>query len=368
MPEPQDYYEVLGVAQNSDARTIKNAFRELALKFHPDRNKQPDAEERFKRIAEAYAVLSDPKKRADYDARGFEAVAGFSREDLFGGINFDDIFSGLGFDLAGTSPFASFFGRHRPTGPARGADVEVDLPVPLARIVSGGDQELVIQRPLTCLDCHGTGEAGGAKPPECTACHGTGRLTRSHRNDGEHVLIQQVSVCPTCGGRGICPAHPCPTCHGHGEGLQDERLLVTVPVGAEEGLALRLPGKGMPSKAPGGAPGDLYAVVHMQADPRFERAGADLLRLENLPVTAAVLGTTLTVPTVDGSAQVFVPPGTQPDAVLRLKNKGLPKLGGGACGDLYVRLAIKIPEQLTPKQRALFEALRTLEAHPDNPQ
>ena len=368
MSEPQDYYEVLGVARNADARAIKNAFRDLALKFHPDRNKQPDAEAHFKRIAEAYAILSDPKKRADYDARGFEAVSGFSHEDLFRGIDFEDIFSGLGFDFGGDGPFASFFGPRRAKGPARGANVEVTLPVSLARVVSGGDEELVIQRPLTCPDCHGTGEAGGVKPPECTTCHGTGRLTRSHRNDDQHVLIQQVSTCPNCGGRGICPAHPCPTCQGHGEVLQDERLWVTVPVGADDGLTLRLPGKGMPSKVPGGVPGDLYAVVRTQPDLRFERLGADLLRLEEVPVSAAVLGTTLIVPTLDGSAEVFVPPGTQPDAVLRLKAKGLPILGAGACGDLYVRLAVKIPEQLTPKQRALFEALRELETHPSNPE
>ena len=358
--QKRDYYEVLGVARDADAKAIKDAFRELALRYHPDRNKEPGAEERFKEIAEAYAILSDPKKRADFDARGFAGVAGFSREDLFGGINFEDIFGGLNFDFGGGHPFEGFFHRRR-SGPAHGANIEVEVNVPLARVASGGEVQVQLTRPATCPDCHGTGEAGGAAPPRCEACQGSGRITHSRRDDKEHILIQHITTCPACEGRGFKLAHPCPRCQGRGEVVQEESLTVKIPVGVEEGMALRIPGKGMPSPDAGGVAGDLYAVVRTESDPRFERVGADLLRQTLISVTEAVLGTTLTVPTLDGSASVTVPPGTQPDAVLRLKGKGLPVFGKGAHGDLYVRIGVCIPERLSASQRALFEQLHALE-------
>ncbi|MBK5206353.1 MAG: DnaJ domain-containing protein [Polaromonas sp.] len=359
MSTQRDYYEVLGVARDADQKAIKGAFRDLALKYHPDRNKETGAEERFKEIAEAYAILSDPKKRADYDARGFAGVAGFSREDLFSGINFEDIFGGLNFDFGGGSPFEGFFHRRR-SGPARGANIEVDVLVPLERVVSGGEEEVRLTRPATCPACHGTGEKGGAAPTKCEACAGTGRITRSRRDDKEHVLIQQISTCPACEGRGSTLEHPCPQCQGRGEVEQEESLTVKIPVGVEEGLALRIPGKGMPSPEPGGVAGDLFAVVRTRPDSRFERMGPDLLRRETIPLTDAVLGATLTVPTLEGSASVTVPPGTQPDAVLRLKEKGLPAFGEGPRGDLYLRIGVRVPEQLTQQERELYEKLRAL--------
>jgi molecular chaperone DnaJ len=358
--QKRDYYEVLGVARDADAKAIKDAFRELALRYHPDRNKEPGAEDRFKEIAEAYAILSDPQKRADYDARGFAGVAGFSREDLFGGINFEDIFGGLNFGFGGGNPFEGFFHRRR-SGPAHGANIEVEVNVPLARVASGGEVQVHLTRPATCLACHGTGEEGGAAPPRCEACQGSGRITRSRRDDKEHILIQHITPCPACEGRGFKLAHPCPSCQGRGEVVQDESLTLKIPVGVEDGMALRIPGKGMPSPDAGGAAGDLYAVVRTEPDPRFERVGADLLRQTSITVTEAVLGTTLTVPTLDGSACVTVPPGTQPDAVLRLKGKGLPVFGKGVHGDLFVRLAVSIPEHLSAAQRQLFEQLQALE-------
>ena len=358
--QKRDYYEVLGVARDADAKAIKDAFRELALRYHPDRNKEPGAEERFKDIAEAYAILSDPKKRADFDARGFAGVADFSREDLFGGINFDDIFSGLNFGFGSGNPFEGFFHRRR-AGPAHGADIEVEVHVPLARVASGGEVQVQLTRPAPCTACHGSGEAGGAAPPKCEACQGTGRITHSRRDDKQHILIQHVTTCTDCDGRGFKRVHPCTACQGRGEVVQDESLTLTIPVGVEEGMALRIPGKGMPSPDAGGPAGDLYAVVRTEPDPRFERVGADLLRQTPISVIDAVLGTTLTVPTLDGSASVTVPPGTQPDAVLRLKGKGLPVFGKGAHGDLYVRLAVRIPQHLSAAQRQLFEQLRALE-------
>jgi len=358
----RDYYEILGVARDADQKAIKDAFRNLALKYHPDRNKEPGAEERFKEIAEAYAVLSDAKKRADYDARGFAGVAGFSQQDLFSGINFEDIFGGLNFDFGGASPFEGFFRRRAAAqrGPRRGANIEVELFVPLERVASGGEERVRLTHPAACPACHGTGGRDGAAATPCPACGGSGRITRSRREEKEHVLIQQVTLCPSCHGRGSVIEHPCPECRGSGEVQREESLTVKIPVGIEEGMALRIPGKGMPSPDPGGTAGDLFVVVYARRDPRFERSGADLLRLESIPLIDAVLGAQLHVPTLDGSASVTVPAGTQPDAVLRLKGKGLPTFGGGHRGDLYLRIAVRIPEHLTREERELYERLRAI--------
>lgn len=302
--------------------------------------------------------MSDPKKRAEYDARGFAGVADFSREDLFGGINFEDIFGGLNFDFGGFGPFEGFFRRR--TGPPRGANIEVDLYVPLERVASGGEEKVRFGRPATCSACHGTGAEGGAAPRTCKECGGSGRISHSRQEKKEHVLIQQITTCPACGGRGSIIDRPCPQCHGSGEVEQKEVLTVKIPQGVEEGMALRIPGKGMPSPQAGGANGDLFVVVRTRRDPRFERAGADLLRQETVSLTDAVLGATLEVPTLHGSASVSIPSGTQPGAVLRLKGKGLPEFGNPRHGELYLRIEVRVPERLTREERELYERLRTL--------
>ncbi len=351
---------MLGVGKDADRKAIKDAFRSLAMKYHPDRNKEPGAEERFKEIAEAYAILSDPKKRSEYDARGFAGVEGFSQEDLFSGINFEDIFGGL--DFGGSSPFDMFFGRRRHAGPARGANIEVELTVPLERVANGGEEKVRLGRPSPCRACSGTGSEGGAPARTCETCKGSGRITHSSRQEKEHVLIRQISTCPACHGRGSIIEHPCHVCHGSGQEDKEETLTVKIPQGVEEGMVLRIPGKGMPSDERGGMTGDLFVVVRTQSDPRFERAGADLLRRETISLTDAVLGTTLEVPTLDGSATVTIPPGTQPDEVLRLKGKGLPEFGNGNRGEMYLRLAVHVPERLTAEEQQLYERLRALAA------
>lgn len=353
---------MLCVTKDVDQKAIKDAFRNLALKYHPDRNKEPNAEERFKEIAEAYAILSDPKKRAEYDSRGFAGVEGFSQEDLFSGINFEDIFGGLNFDFGpgGGSPFDSFFHRRRQTGPARGANIEVDITIPLERVVSGGEEKVHLGRPALCRTCKGIGTEGGVPPKACDTCKGSGRITHSSRKEKEHLLIQQITTCPACHGRGSSIEHPCPICHGTGQEAQEEVLTVKIPKGVEEGMVLRIPGKGMPSHDAGGVNGDLFVVVRSKSDPRFERAGADLLRQESIALTDAVLGATLNVPTLDGSASVEIPPGTQPGSVLRLKGKGLPEFGSDRHGELYLRIEVHVPETLTQDERELYERLRTL--------
>jgi molecular chaperone DnaJ len=350
---------VLGVAKDADQKAIKDAFRNLALKYHPDRNKEPDAEERFKEIAGAYAILSNPQKRAEYDARGFAGVAETSQEDLFNSINFEDIFGGLNFDFGGDNLFGRFFRRHH-KGSSRGANIEVDLFITLQQVAKGGEEEVHYTRPVTCYACHGTGGEGGVAPPKCETCGGTGRITHSQRKEKEHMLIQHIVPCSACLGHGSINEHPCPECHGSGKLEKEEMLTVKIPVGIEEGMALRIPGKGMPSSAADGVNGDLFVLVRTRRDPRFERTGANLLRTETISLSDAVLGTTLKVPTLEGSINVTVPAGTRPDTVLRLKEKGLPDFGSNQIGDLYLRIGLQVPQHLSSEERVLYERLRAI--------
>jgi molecular chaperone DnaJ len=359
----RDYYEVLGIARDADVKAIRDAFRRLALKYHPDRNKSPDAEERFKEIAEAYAVLSDPKKRAEYDARGFAGVAGFTPEDLFSGIDFSDIFGDAGFGLdigfGAGGLFDRLFGR-RSAGPERGQDLRVELVLPLETIARGGEETVRYTRPVVCPRCHGSGAEPGTAPRACPACSGSGRKveSRGEQRGKSAIRFQQITVCPDCGGRGSLIDKPCRDCRGEGRVEKGESLKVSIPPGAEEGMALRIPAHGLPSPEPKGPSGDLYVIVAGAPDSRFVRSGADLWRTETLAVADAVLGATLKVPTLDGTVEVTVPSGTQPGAVLRLRGKGLPLFGTRGRGDLNLRIEIKIPERLTVEERALYEKLR----------
>ncbi len=363
--EQRDYYEVLGVARDADAKAIKDRFRELAMKYHPDRNKAPDAEARFKEIAEAYAILSDPKKRAEYDSRGFAGVADFSAEDLFSGIDFGDIFgdAGFGFDLGSSGLFGDFFGRHRrPRGPARGSDLEVRLTIPLSKVNSGGEEMVHFNRPVSCQDCRGSGAEKGSEPRPCSDCNGSGKQVTSRqetKNQGS-ISYQQISVCPVCHGQGSFIDKPCTTCGGRGEINQEDKLKVTIPAGIDEGTALRIPAHGLPSSAAGGTPGDLFVIVYSQRDARFERHGADLWRREIIEIADAVLGTKLSVPTLDGQVEIKVPKGSQPDEVLRLKGKGLPVFGAPMRGDMNIRLQIHIPENPTKAEKELYQQLRDI--------
>jgi molecular chaperone DnaJ len=343
----RDYYEVLGVPREADAAAIKDAFRKLAMQYHPDRNKEPGAEERFKEIAEAYAVLSDPRKRADYDA-------GVSPEDLFAGADLESIFRDFGF---GDTLFERFFGG-MPRGPRRGADIEVDAPVPLERIGNGGEETVRYRRVAPCSQCGGSGASAGTQPRACAACGGSGEKSSSRRERG--VYIRHVSTCPDCGGRGRIIDAPCGACRGAGQVEREESLAVKIPPGAEDGLVLRVPGKGYASPDPRASAGDLLIVVRAAPDERFERRGADLWRVQEIAAPDAVLGAEIRVPTLDGALTVKVPPGTQPDSELRLRGKGLPRFGARGRGDLYVRLAVRLPERPDAEARRLWERLRAL--------
>lgn len=347
---------MLGVPRSADSKVIRDAFRRLALQYHPDRNKEPDSEERFKEIAEAYAILSDPKKRADYDSGGFASVAGMRPEDVFGGIDFGSIFGDLGFGTSG-GLFERFFGPRR--SPARrGVDIEIAVRVSLETIARGGEQRIRYERPDTCSACGGSGaKAGTAKRP-CPSCGGSGERISTHREQG--VTIRRTRVCSECRGSGHVIDNPCPACGGRGSVVREESLVVTIPVGAEEGLTLRIPGKGYASKESSGVAGDLRVIVQSAPDPRFARNGADLWREERIDVADAVLGTELRVPALAETLTVRVPPGMQPDAQLRLRGKGLPHFGARARGDFYLRLVVRLPERPGAEERKLWEGLRAL--------
>lgn len=352
----RDYYEVLGVPRDASEQAIKDSFRQLALKYHPDHNKEPGAEDKFKEIAEAYAVLSDLKKRAAYDTGGFAGVAGFTSEDLFGGINFEDIFGGFGRSHVDfrRGLFGRLFG-HRET---RGEDLRVNLEIPLEKVLTGGEAEVKLPRSETCPDCHGSGAKPGTAPRQCKACSGTGQKTATSHKGG--VLFQQVTICSRCNGRGQFIDEPCQKCGGRGQIEHEERLTVKVPPGVEEGVALRVPGSGLASAEGGGKTGDLFVHISTLADPRFERDGADLWHSAVIDVSDAALGTSLQVPTIDGTATVNVPPGTQPETVLRLTGKGLPRFGGNSRGCVYVKLTVRVPAKLSAEQRRLYGRLQEL--------
>ncbi|MCC6899755.1 MAG: DnaJ domain-containing protein [Polyangiaceae bacterium] len=356
----RDYYEVLGVSRDADEKAIKEAFRELAKKWHPDRNKAPEAEAHFKAVAEAYAVLSDPAKRRQYDQRGFAATDGFSQEDLYGGLDFDDLLSGLGLGFGGRSFFDGFFGRRRTTtGPPRGADVELVLPISLERVLEGGMEPVRFRRAKPCPVCGGSGAKAGTLPKACTDCEGSGKKTRTATRG--HTLFQSVTVCDACHGRGQLVEHPCEGCAGHGQVIANEEVKVRVPPGAPDGLVLRVAGHGTAPPMPGGQSGDLLVIVQTEADQRFERRGCDLFTARVVSVSDAALGRALDVEGLDGHVRVTVPEGTQPDTVLRLTGKGLPHFPGEGRGDLYVVLRVEVPKKLTAEQRELFQKLSKLE-------
>ncbi|MDH3713064.1 MAG: J domain-containing protein [Gammaproteobacteria bacterium] len=357
----RDYYELLGVPRDADAKTIKDAYHRLAMKWHPDRNPAADAEQHFKGIATAYAVLSDPKKRARYDARGFEGVAHFSPEDLFGGLDLGSVFGDLGFGFGpgGQSIFERFFSHDR-APPVRGRNLRVHLQLPLELIATGGTETLRFARPVECSKCHGYGTKSGSPPPSCPECHGAGHrvvTADTKQNKGGSVVIQRMEACTKCLGKGVLSDKPCRRCSGSGQIDEQETLKVTIPQGIEEGMVLRVPQHGLPGAA-GAAPGDLHVVVSSLPDARFQRRGADLWRAQQLDVADAVLGTKVQVATLDSDVEVTIPPGTQPDEVVRMRGKGLPRFHAPGNGDLNLRIQVHIPEKLSTEQRRLYEQLR----------
>jgi molecular chaperone DnaJ len=350
MAATRDYYEVLGVARGASQDEVKKAFRKLAMEHHPDRNHgDAEAEARFKEINEAYAVLSDPEKRSQYDTYG--RVGGIPGFEGFGGA------SGFG-DL-----FDMFFGgqARRPAGPRRGPDLRYRLDLDFREAVFGVEKEIEIPRQETCATCSGSGAEPGTSPTRCPECNGAGQVRRA----AQSILGQVVQIvpCPTCRGEGEVIQTPCHTCRGSGLTQSVRRLRVQVPAGIDDGDQIRLPGEGG-AGAKGGGHGDLYVAVRVAPDPVLRRSGRDVYYDLGVSFSQAALGDTIEVPTVDGPAPLEVPAGTQYGTKLRLAGRGIPHVRGGRRGDQIVIVHVITPTKLTAEQRAALEALggRTGEA------
>ncbi|MDX2235262.1 MAG: molecular chaperone DnaJ [Hyphomonadaceae bacterium] len=342
----RDYYEILGVQRNADAAAIKSAYRKLAMQFHPDQNPgDKAAEEKFKEINEAYAVLSDPEKRAQFDRFGkaaFEGGGGFGA-----GADFSDIFSEVFGDAFGDL-FGQRPGGRRSNGPERGADLRYDLEITLEQAFTGLKREIVVPREMSCETCTGTGAEPGTKAETCATCGGAGQV---RANQG---MFRIVRTCNACGGRGAVVRHPCKSCGGRGRVKRDRTLAVTIPAGVEDGTRIRLAGEG-DLGARGGPPGDLYLFLSVRAHKLFERDGMELFCRIPVPMTTAALGGDIEVPTIDGGKEsLTVVAGAQTGRRFRLKNQGMPRLQGRDRGDLHVEIFVETPMNLTAKQKRLL--------------
>ena len=344
---PRDYYELLGLTRESSDAEVKKAFRSLARELHPDINRHdPAAEGKFKEVAEAYEVLSDPERRAIYDRYGHEGLRSGGYEPNFGGFgSVADIFDAF---FGGGSPFGSAFGG----GAGRGGDAAVEVSLTLEEVATGVSREIAVEITATCSNCHGNGAEPGTPIETCPKCDGTGQLQSVSRSVfGQLVRMQ---ACERCGGEGKIAKEPCHVCRGSGQELRTESVAVEIPAGIEDGQRVRLSGRGHAGHR-GGPAGDLYLLVSVEPDPRFERHGDDLVTRVDVPFTDAALGTTVTVPTLTGSEQLELKPGSQPATVLRLRGRGLPELRGRGHGDLHVVVNVMVPSNLNDEQRELLQ-------------
>jgi molecular chaperone DnaJ len=346
----KDYYELLGLQKGASDDEIKKAFRKLAIKYHPDKNQgDKEAEEKFKEINEAYQVLSDPEKKANYDQYG---TADFNGGGFGGGgFDFNDM-GGFG-DI-----FESFFGGgfssggRRRNGPERGADVEYNLNLTFEEAVFGVEKEISINRHERCETCSGSGAKPGTSPKTCDKCGGSGQV-RVQRNTPLGSFVS-VNTCDKCGGKGKLVSDPCPTCRGTGKERKNRKIKINVPAGVDTGNVIPLRGHGEHG-ANGGPPGDLYVNIKVASHPQFKRKGFDIYIDRHISFAKASLGCELRVPTVDGEVKYDVPAGTQPGTVFRLKGKGVPRVNSSGRGDQYVNIIVDIPKNLNDKQK---EALK----------
>jgi molecular chaperone DnaJ len=350
----RDYYEVLGVARSASKEEIKKAFRNLARTYHPDVNKEPGAEERFKEINEAYEVLSDDEKRMRYDRFGHAGVGGMGSAGPYGTAGFggfEDIFEDF---------FSSFVGRQSSArrGPRKGGDVRVNVTIDFIEAAFGVDKTLEFQRLETCEVCSGLGTEKGHSPVTCPDCGGAGEVRQVRQTFVGNVV--RVAPCPRCNGKGTVITHPCRSCSGSGRKRKLVKLPVNIPAGVHDGLSIQIRGEGDVGET-GGPSGDLIVVVNVREHEYFNRKDFDVIYDLNLNVAQAALGAKVTVPTIDGDVELTIPPGTQTGKVFRLRGKGIPRLrsdgSNSGRGDQLVYVQVVIPTKLTDRQRHLFEEL-----------
>lgn len=355
---PGDYYEILGVSRDANKEDIKRAYRRLARKYHPDVNKEPGAEDRFKEVSRAYEILSEPETRTRYDRFGEAGVSGagagaagfqdFSDIGGFAADIFETFFSGFG-GMGGQTA-----GRRR-SGPLRGDDLRLDLKLEFHEAIFGGEKEIRIPHLETCQVCDGSGAKPGSGVRTCPTCKGSGQVRRATRTP--FGSFAQVSPCPTCNGNGEVIEEKCEACNGAGRKQQTKKLKITIPPGVDSGQRLRVANEG-DSGMRGGTPGDLYVYLFVEADAEFKRDGVDILSQFKIDYLQAILGCRAQVKTVDGSEELTIPPGTQPNTTLTLESKGVPKLGNPVSrGDHLITIEVEIPTRISAEERELLEKL-----------
>jgi molecular chaperone DnaJ len=353
----RDYYEVLGVPKGASVEEVHKAFRKKAMEYHPDRNRSPDAEERFKEVNEAYQVLNEPQKRAQYDRFGHAGVSGtsgagapkdFEGFDIFGG--FGDIFDSF---------FGDFAGRTQQQSAQKGGDVRCGVTLAFEEAVFGAATEVEVNRVEKCHDCRGSGSQSGTSPAQCSLCRGVGQVRRSQKS--LFGQFTQVTACPTCRGRGSVIVTPCNFCHGVGTERRTRKIEVRMPAGIEDGMQIRLTGEG-DAGPNGGPPGNLYVHVNVKEHKLFRRDGDDLVYELPINIAQATLGDEVEIPTLNGNETFKIPAGTQPGAVFRIKGKGIPEINGHGKGDLVIPVKLQVPTSLDSRQRQLIRELeKTLE-------
>lgn len=355
---PGDYYDVLGVARDASKEDLKRAYRRLARKYHPDVNKEPGAEDHFKEINRAYEVLSEPETRSRYDRFGEAGVSSGA-----GGVGFD-----VG-DMGGIADiFESFFGggfgtqtnRNR-RGPVRGDDLRLDLKLKFTEAVFGGEKEIRIPHLENCQVCNGSGAKPGTSAKTCSTCNGQGQVRRATRTP--FGSFAQVSACPTCAGQGQVIEEKCESCLGKGRKQEKKKLKITIPAGVDNGTRLRVSSEG-DAGVMGGPPGDLYVYLSVESDPHFQRDGDKILSELTISYLQAILGCRLKVKTIDGDQEVTIPAGIQPNTILTLESKGVPRLGNPVSrGNHLITVKIEIPTRISSEERDLLEKLAKIKGN-----
>ncbi len=347
----RNYYEILGVSKSATEDEIKKAFRKLAHKYHPD--KKGGDEAKFKEVSEAYSVLSDKKKRAEYDTYG-RTFAGGGPQGGFNGFDFSNFqgFGGQGVEFDLGDIFGDFFGGGQRRAP-RGRDVSIDIELTFKEAIFGADRRVLIAKTGVCDTCSGTGAETGSKMVACTTCNGKGEVRETRNSFFGSVSTSRT--CLKCRGRGEIPEAPCPTCRGEGVFKKEEEIHIVVPAGVEDGEMIRMPKRG--EAIAGGQTGDLYVKLHVRPDPNFVREGHNLVSNISIKVTDALLGGEYRIRTIDGEETITVPAGAAHGDTVRVHGRGVPR-GRGSRGDLLVRLSIEFPKKLSRSARDLIEKLR----------